>query len=177
MKKKKMLFILIALGLIAASVSVFSFYTFQKRYSEVETDENVEVTKEIQPEPDDDSETIDSGSVDEADIDGLEEEISDEEYLQDDGDIEPVEITGEDCDNKCDDFNEAEEDFMYCLEICGLADSENSDDCMKLSGITQDYCWKAQAVESSDFKLCDKISDAGVKKTCKNRVTEDLVEP
>lgn len=95
-----------------------------------------------------------------------------------------ITITPKDCDNECDKF-EKDEELEYCQEVCNIVEyeedtSEESDDssenCDSKEGLQKDYCLKDKAIEEEDFKICDGISDAGVKKTCKNRLTEDILD-
>lgn len=94
-----------------------------------------------------------------------------------------IEVKPADCDQDCSGFkNDNEKE--YCQEICGTktyfedaSDSGgSSDDCTNEKGIQKDYCLKDIAVGNKDFKTCDQISDAQIKKTCKDRITEDILE-
>ena len=84
-------------------------------------------------------------------------------------------ITSKDCDQKCEKYKTNAEDLKYCQEKCGLSlPAKNQDGCNQMEGLDADYCYKDLAVSKKDFKICDKIRDAGIKKTCQNRITEDL---
>lgn len=87
-----------------------------------------------------------------------------------------------DCDSECSKF-EKKDELEYCKEVCGLAnvDQENAenkktDNCENTNGLQKDYCLKDLATQKNDFKICDQISDSGIKKACKNRITEDILE-
>ena len=87
-----------------------------------------------------------------------------------------------DCDNECKNFQNADA-LRYCRQVCGLpiVDQQGvviqpATDCGSVSGLQKDYCLKDSAVKNKDFKACDQISDSGIKKTCKNRITEDIME-
>ncbi|TAK96920.1 hypothetical protein EPO05_00640 [Patescibacteria group bacterium] len=86
-------------------------------------------------------------------------------------------ITTADCGNECSNFEPNTKNFEYCQEICGLASKTElpTNDCQNLSNLKKDYCLKDEAVAKKDFRLCDAISDTGVRQTCQNRITEDLL--
>ncbi len=83
-------------------------------------------------------------------------------------------ITSEDCINECKD--KKNDELLYCKNICGLSDITSESDCENLDSKNKDYCYKNQAVEKSDSSICDKISDSSIKKLCKNRIQEDVLE-
>jgi hypothetical protein len=86
-------------------------------------------------------------------------------------------VTSADCDNGCAKYKE-EGELKYCRQICGLSAGPNansSGDCSQLSGLDKDYCYKDQAVSKKDYKTCNQIQDSKVKKVCKDRITEDLI--
>lgn len=89
-------------------------------------------------------------------------------------------ISAADCDNECKDFSANQGNLIYCREVCGLSELEKKpealNDCNNQSGIQKDYCFKDLAIKNKDFKTCDQISDEGIKKACKNRITEDIIE-
>lgn len=88
-----------------------------------------------------------------------------------------LDVTRQDCDEKCKKFTKDSEDLKYCQEFCGLANpKKNSTDCDSLEGLDTDYCLKDQAIAKNDFKICEKILDSNIKKTCKNRLLEDVLE-
>ena len=86
-------------------------------------------------------------------------------------------ITTADCNNECTRFDSTSKNFEYCQEVCGLATKIEtpSNDCQNLSNLKKDYCLKDEAVAKKDFKLCDSIADTGIRQTCQNRITEDLL--
>jgi hypothetical protein len=87
----------------------------------------------------------------------------------------PASVTSQDCDNECAGFSG--DKLEYCRQVCGLATPrETSGNCDNLNGINKDYCLKDLAISKKDFKICDEIQDSGIKKTCKNRVTEDIFD-
>lgn len=89
-----------------------------------------------------------------------------------------ISVKPSDCDNECSNFKKNEE-LEYCREVCGLSALEKTEEptnCENKSGLQKDYCLKDLGIEKKDFKICGKISDAGIKKTCQNRITEDIME-
>lgn len=87
-----------------------------------------------------------------------------------------LQISDSDCENGCEYFT-APEELKYCRSFCGLTDpAATTDGCEAKSGLDRDACWKNQAILKNNFGLCDKIQDAPLKKSCQNRVTEDLLE-
>jgi hypothetical protein len=94
-----------------------------------------------------------------------------------------IDVAPKDCDNNCSSFKKDNEK-EYCQEICGTktyfedaSDSGGtSGDCASEKGIQKDYCLKDIAVGNKDFKACDEIADANIKKSCKSRITEDIIE-
>ncbi|MFC1644671.1 hypothetical protein ACFL08_01435 [Patescibacteria group bacterium] len=115
-----------------------------------------------------------------------EDESFDEDEDSSDEDIEKVEyleITNQDCDGECKDFEETT-DIEYCKQVCGLApttqpetllEPEAKEVCDDLDKLKRDYCLKDTAVKKMDFSLCEKIEDKKIKETCQNRITEDIL--
>lgn len=85
-------------------------------------------------------------------------------------------ITAEDCDNECASFKDNASDLKYCQNICDLSPIKDSDNCESKSGTDKDYCFRNQAIAKTDPTICDSISDSKIKSSCKNRVTEDMLE-
>ncbi|MFH0969753.1 MAG: hypothetical protein V1804_04550 [Patescibacteria group bacterium] len=85
-------------------------------------------------------------------------------------------ISAKDCDNECADFSDNEKNLKYCQEVCGLSTTESSENCDSKQGIEKDYCLKNFAIQKKDFEKCKKIQDASIQKTCKNRISEDIIE-
>jgi hypothetical protein len=88
-------------------------------------------------------------------------------------------IQSADCDNDCANFKNNENDLKYCREVCGdrpVAPKDSESQCENLSGLEKDSCWRDLAVSKKDFAVCDKISDMKLKKVCKNRVTEEILD-
>lgn len=183
---------LIIFGLAIVILSVLAFPVLKSRYfsaeqkneaneiisEETTTPESLDETSEAEFE---DDETIDLEEEDETDdiSDDLEDEDIDEEDLDDTLIIEDnsfLEILSSDCKNGCKDFEEAE-DIQYCKQYCGLVSTpKTSDGCNKFEDLERDYCFKEEAIEKRDGKICNEIQDDGIKKSCFNRITEDILD-
>lgn len=100
------------------------------------------------------------------------EDLPDESTVADDVFIE---IDTEDCEDNCEQF-EDEEDKKYCQEYCGLTpNTSTTDDCEKLTDLERDYCFKNKALKEKSFTLCKKITDQKLLESCKNQLTENLM--
>jgi hypothetical protein len=87
-------------------------------------------------------------------------------------------VTSGDCDNSCVKFKDNSEDFKYCQEVCGdipVSEKKSKDECTSLSGLEKDYCFRDLAVSKKDGQICEEIKDLRVKKVCKNRVVEEIL--
>jgi len=85
-------------------------------------------------------------------------------------------VKREDCLDGCVRFTN-EKEKIYCNQVCGLAPaSEQQGECKEESGLKRDYCFKDEAIKTKSFLACKKISDVNIRKTCENRVTEDLMD-
>lgn len=116
------------------------------------------------------SEDGDSGQMPEQEVteEDIEEMNAEEDVF--------LEISKQDCDNHCKEYTETE-DLDYCKQVCGLsAVNEKADGCDALEDLEKDYCLKDLAISKKDMKTCEKIEDNAIKKTCKKRVTEDILE-
>ncbi|MFA5985761.1 MAG: hypothetical protein WC819_00250 [Parcubacteria group bacterium] len=89
-----------------------------------------------------------------------------------------IHVTPLDCERECEPYQYDEKELKYCQNVCGLSDDTISDssDCNSLKDLTKDYCLKDQAISKKDISICDSISDTNVKKTCKSRIQEDILE-
>jgi len=81
------------------------------------------------------------------------------------------------CDDKCVSFADDKKFLKYCQEVCGLSPIpiEKNAQCDIQNDLEKDYCLKNLGVNKKDLTVCEKIQDSGIKKTCKNRITEDLL--
>jgi hypothetical protein len=87
-----------------------------------------------------------------------------------------LEILPSDCKNGCKEFDEPE-DIQYCKEYCGLVSTaKTSGDCGKFTDLEKDYCLKDEAIQKRDAQICTQIEDEGIKKSCRNRITEDILD-
>jgi hypothetical protein len=83
-----------------------------------------------------------------------------------------------DCASDCARFKNIPDGLKYCQEACGdrpITPKDSETQCANLTGIDKDACWRDLAVSKKDVDICDKISDAKLKKVCKNRVTEEFL--
>ena len=88
-------------------------------------------------------------------------------------------IQNADCDNNCADFADNTDNLKYCQEACGdrpVSVKESEEQCENIIGLEKDSCWRDLAVSKKDTDICDKISDAKLKKVCVNRVTEEILD-
>jgi len=91
---------------------------------------------------------------------------------------ERSEFNSKDCDNDCKRFKSNAENYKYCQQVCGdvpVSKKNSAEDCAKLSGDEKDYCLKDLGVSKKDFTFCNQIQDSKIKKVCKDRITEDLI--
>lgn len=92
-----------------------------------------------------------------------------------------LDVTTKNCDNQCKDFNDPE-DFKYCQNVCGLIPIPKEEiikttKCELIDdSLEADYCFKNQAISKNDIKICKKILDINIKKTCTNRFLEDILD-
>lgn len=162
----KKIITIIAILAILAAVSYFVYPIAKERYFTDETEPEKETGIEIKIKPG---------------------EISDEEKQAEtkngqpaEEDAEPAEIpkiSDSDCDNECENYKDNEENLLYCQEVCGLKKPKApAGSCDDKSGLEKDYCLKDKAIGEQNFEICENISDAAIKKTCQNRIAEELLE-
>lgn len=87
-------------------------------------------------------------------------------------------IQNADCGNDCASFKDNPDNLKYCREACGdrpVAPKESEAQCENLSSLEKDSCWRDLAVSKKDIDICEKISDAKLKKVCVSRVTEEIL--
>lgn len=85
-------------------------------------------------------------------------------------------ITPQHCADNCQAFAIDLKLFEYCQQVCGISPVKKVTSCDDQSGIQKDYCLKDLAITKEDSSQCEKIADANVKATCKNRITQDMIE-
>lgn len=85
-------------------------------------------------------------------------------------------ITPEHCDNSCQAFANDLNLFEYCEQSCGISPIKKTSSCDDKGDIQKDYCTKDSAITNSDISICDEIKDANIKQSCRNRVTQDMIE-
>jgi hypothetical protein len=85
-------------------------------------------------------------------------------------------ITTQHCDDDCQAFANNLSFFEYCQQVCGITPVKKVSSCDGKDGIQKDYCLKDLGINKLDSSICDKISDANIKKTCKDRILQDIIE-
>lgn len=187
--------IIISFSIIALAFSVFySYKTIRNRYFQEENKIKIEIETDKSSEKSDkgpeefsnedpenaqsENQTEETEEIIDPELQKLEEEEAAEEesaLKDEEGDLF-MDITKNDCDNNCEDYEDDE--FEYCQEYCGLSNEERDgkEECSELEGLEMDYCYKNLAISKRDYEICDKIQDEGILKTCLNRVTEDIID-
>lgn len=174
---KQKITILIIFIVIAVALAIWGYIVFKDRYSGNETGKqinniNTENTSAKNESSEENSGTnLPDGSQSDTTENGT--DISSSSATEN----PPfVEIKREDCLNSCKSFSQNQE-LTYCKQSCGLMETPNdTGNCTDKSDLDKDYCFKDLAIKEQDFKICEKISDKGIKKTCVMRITEDLLD-
>lgn len=176
---------LIIFAAIALALILWGYSVFKERNSKLQDiTENVSDEQLFDEEEGSDDEF--DGSADLGDEDGVVEDETDFDVEEDEDEniaeekTNLVEVYPKDCSNACKNFDDSDEK-KYCRQVCGLPSDEDEEDeekdgCDSLSGLDKDYCLKNLAVSKGDFKICEEIEDLGILKTCRNRITEDILE-
>lgn len=87
-----------------------------------------------------------------------------------------INVTPPDCVRECEPYKYDEKELRYCQNVCGISENTSTNDCDQLKDLDKDYCYKDQAIKKKDASICDNISDTAIKKTCKNRIQEEIIE-
>lgn len=85
-------------------------------------------------------------------------------------------ITTEHCDTDCRAFANDFRLLEYCQQVCGIIPIKKVSNCGDKSSLEKDYCLKDLAVTEKDSSQCEKIKDANIKLTCRNRIIQDILE-
>ncbi len=171
---KSKIIISVFFALIIVAMIFWAYPIIKERYFEEESVNNEATKSVIKQEKNSDSdaneEEVDNKTEEEFEKENEDEIVPVEEE-------EPfLEITLKDCSEKCKKYEKDSEDLEYCRQVCGLSDPKTeTGDCAELEGLEENYCWKDQAISKLDFKLCDKISDKNLRRTCINRITEEVL--
>ncbi len=165
---KKLIVIIIILAILGA-VSYIVYPIVKERYFSEEAGQEKESGIDIKIKP---GET--SGG-EEAQPDTESGQPSEE---KEDGELQEVpKINESDCENECENYKDNSEKLLYCREVCGLKKPKApADSCDDKTGLEKDYCLKDKAIGEQNFETCENISDAAIKKTCQNRIAEELLE-
>jgi len=173
MKSSKIIFIILVLTLLG--VAWWSFPIIKNRYfshSNVSNDNQ-------QTEQSSDSAQSDTVSQDNEQPQTVDSQSGAIPQVTQDGtkNNSLLNITTAVCDSGCKPFLEDKKELQYCQEVCGLSpvSTKTNNDCSNENGLDKDYCLKDLAVSRKDFNTCEQIQDDNIKKTCKNRITEDLL--
>lgn len=149
--------------IVLAVLTYFAFPIIKERYFN-------DATKKIEFAPKDENQKIKDEPTDQVNIPNNETASK----IDATGTLPNINAT--DCDNECQNFKDNAKNLTYCQEVCGLTPIKNDTDCANKTGLEKDYCLKDLGIAKKDFKLCDQIQDVGIKKTCQNRITEDIIE-
>lgn len=174
-------FLLIIFLIIFCIVGYFAYTVFSKRESDLIETTPSSTTQKDQPSA---SESTDSSNESQENII---ENLLNDETTQENTSVENTETTTEntniyinvtppDCMRECEPYKYDEKELKYCQNVCGISEDVSTNDCDKLKDLEKDYCYKNQAVEKKDASICDNISDTAVKRTCKNRIQEEILE-
>jgi cytoskeletal protein RodZ len=165
---------LIIFGLAFTILAILAFPIVKSRYFQNEQKNAVKKnSSEISNVPS--SEKVDSANSEElaTDENDDEENLNSEIVIEDDSFLE---ILPSDCKNGCVNLDLAE-DIEYCKQYCGLVTTpKTAKGCDELTSLEKDYCLKDEAIQKKDGKICNQIEDDGIKKSCFNRLTEDVIE-
>lgn len=164
MVKKSSLFVIVFFVAAIAVLSYFAYPIIKNRYFKSEdkkTEDQNSAEKNL------------NGATSADEEDKILKEEESEEFQE--GSL--LNVTREDCEDECETYEEAD-DLKYCQQVCGLnkAQDNQKSDCESLSGVEKDYCLKNQAIDQNSLSICEKISDKKIKKTCQNRIAEDLLD-
>lgn len=162
-------------------VGYFAYTVFSKRESDLIETTSSPATQEEQSSA---SENADSSDKPQENII---ENLLNNENAQEDATAENTEATTEDtniyinvtppdCMRECEPYKYDEKELKYCQNVCGISEGASANDCDKLKDLEKDYCFKNQAIEKKDASICDNISDTAIKRSCKNRIQEDILE-
>lgn len=161
----------IAISIFTLAVATLAYFGYPMIKDRYLTSDEKKSTTTSSPSQDTSLETSDSSAdVSDETIDDSEETVAaneDDTFLQ---------VLPEDCKNGCKNFQDPD-DITYCKQTCGLiAPKKGATNCDALIDLEKDYCLKDLAISKTDTKICDQIEDSGIKKTCQNRIVEDIVD-
>lgn len=175
---------LITILLLAFIVVVYFAYTvFSKRESDlIETNTSSDTQKdqssvsESTSPSDTPQENIINNLLDPDSSADTQTENTDQKSENDTTNDYYIHVTPTDCARECEPYKYDDKELKYCQNVCGISESTSANDCDKLKDLEKDYCYKNQAIEKKDASICENISDSAIKKSCKNRIQEDVLE-
>ncbi len=167
-------FILVIFSVIAIVILGSAYKILKQQYSDGITQKETPALDYLNLD-----ETTEDETKDSIGDSGLELEEESEPEAKEDANINNelyLTVTNKDCAEKCSAFKEDAENFKYCRNFCGLNPiNKKITSCDSLEELEKDYCFKDLAITKKDFTACENIVDSGIKKTCKNRVTEEVL--
>ena len=167
--KIKRAFLILAILAIFGAVFYFIYPIVKERYFTEETEGEKETRIDAKIKPDKIFEEKPANINEEQTIKKEDEENNEPQ--------EVPSLTSKDCDNECDQYKSDSKKLSYCQQVCGLKKSQApADSCDNKTGLEKDYCFKDKAISQQDFEICEKIKDTTIKKTCQNRIAEELLE-
>ena len=182
MFKNKLPFIIFAIAI--AGLLIWGFFVSKKRNT-LPADNFVQKTEKQQAQNGDQAQnnSSDQQTNENSDAASLDSTSNSDEFSSDENvpleKTNLTEVSSKDCDNNCKNFTNSKE-LKYCQEVCGLVptqeESKKNKGCDTLTDLEKDYCLKDGAVNAKDFKICEEIEDTGIQKTCRNRITEDILD-
>lgn len=178
---KKIIIIICAIACLLVGYFVFSVFT--KRESDLITPPESQDVQDQKNDQEKQKPTTPNDSTEDANL----TESSNETDSQDSADKNSerdtenekyyIHVTATDCARECEPYQYDDKELTYCQNVCGIAETTSTNaDCEKLKDLSRDYCLKDQAIDKKDASICENISDTSVKKTCKNRIQEDVLE-
>lgn len=176
-------------AVLAALLGYLVFLIYGRIHSEPEGNDNSSGSVSSWTPPWQESEDEQNGT--QQDTEDSAEDTADEEEPIGEPEEETsfLDISSADCAKRCAGYDG--DDFEYCQEVCGLSsddpgyhdenddqsmDDKASDGCDGKSGLALDYCRKDAAVANGDLSACTDISDPGIRKACRDRIAQDLME-
>ncbi len=177
----KKLFIILLI-IVFCAISYFAYTVFSKRESDLIKTSTTPATHNMQEskdasEKDRPQENIIENLLRNDATENTQTENSDQTAKNNSDDGYYVHVTSIDCARECEPYKYNDKELKYCQNVCGISDTTSTNsNCDSLNDFEKDYCYKNQAIEKKDASICDKISDTAVKRSCKNRIQEDILE-
>jgi hypothetical protein len=163
------------LGLLV--LSSYGFFFFRDRNSVPRVNKDTSSQQTSQQAPSNTTTNSSTESATDNSATGSSADSSDENTPDESNNF--LDVSHTDCNNNCKNFT-ASEDLKYCQQICGLTpikqDIKEKQGCDAFSDLEKDYCLKDLAISTKNVGICTEISDTDVKKICKSRIAQELIE-